>query len=163
MYAPGTPEAIDDTRADGIPVDVAIQLPQLRARYALLVCLNRRLRRLLPLVDTTLRRARGVVTTDPSALHFPSALGRRVAALRGLIFTRTKLSFWSAVLKATVEYTQPAQVRGSWRAARQSTGIACTHPQHGHLDPSHCCTVACDSCRTCTIAPRGSLRSRSSA
>ena len=85
-----------------------LPLPALRARFAVLLCLNDRLARLLPLVDLTLRRARGLVTTDPSALRFPSALGRRLAALRGLVLTRIKLAYWSRVVAATVEYTTPA-------------------------------------------------------
>lgn len=85
-----------------------LPLPELRARFAVLLCLNDRLARLLPLVDLTLRRSRGLVTTDPAALRFPSALGRRLAALRGLVLTRVKLAFWAKVLGATVEYTTPA-------------------------------------------------------
>ena len=49
------------------------------------------------------------ITTSASDVVFPSALGRRLVKLRGLVFTRTKLAYWSLVLRATIHKTvQPA-------------------------------------------------------
>lgn len=101
----------DSTGAAGDPTPTAapLPLPHLRARFAVLLALNRRLARLLPLADLTLSRPGGLVTTDPRGIRYTSALGRRVARLRGLVFTRVKLAHWTALLRATAEYTQPAQ------------------------------------------------------
>jgi len=88
-------------------------LRRLRARFAVLLCLNWRLESLLPVVDLTVRRRSGLVATaDPSRLTFASALGRRVAALRGLCFTRAKRTFLDRVLQVTSKSTRPAGESG---------------------------------------------------
>ena len=49
------------------------------------------------------------ITTNSSDVVFPSALGRRLAKLRGLVFSRTKAAYWNLVLRATIHKTvQPA-------------------------------------------------------
>jgi hypothetical protein len=82
-------------------------LPAMCARFALLLRLNARLGSLLPLVDMTVRRSH-LVSTSSDKIVYASALGKRVADLRGLAFTRTKLAYWHRVLAATVLYTEPA-------------------------------------------------------
>lgn len=85
----------------------AANLPTMCARFALLLRLNARLGSLLPLVDMTVRRSH-LISTQSEKITFASALGKRVANLRGLAFTRTKLAYWRRVLAATVLYTEPA-------------------------------------------------------
>ena len=86
----------------------AAQIDRLRARFAVLLSLNDRLGPLLSLVDVNVKRT-SLTTVAPSDIVFPSALGRRLAKLRGLVFTRTKLALWDLVLRATIhKTTQPA-------------------------------------------------------
>ena len=107
------------------PVQLSLQLPRadegypewftsapdaltlLRARFAVLLSLNRRLSQLLPLIDFTVVKPSTIVPFTESIVY-PSALGRRMASLRSLAFTRTKTSFWNTVLAATVYKTQQA-------------------------------------------------------
>lgn len=86
------------------------QMGRVRARFCVLLALNRRLEKLLPLVDLSATQAGGFVPTgDPRRIRFSSSLGRRVAALRGLCFMRTKLELWNTVIRDTALYTQPEQ------------------------------------------------------
>ena len=85
----------------------AEHLPRTQARFAVLAALNKRLARLLPMVDFHIARP-SVIVTRPQDLQFTSALGARVAKLRGLIFGATKLGVWNSVLQKTVLYTHPA-------------------------------------------------------
>lgn len=80
---------------------------RLRTRFAVLLALNRRLGQLLPLVDFTVTKPSTIVAGP--GIVYPSALGRRVACLRSLAFTRTKAAFWNTVLHATVFATQQSQ------------------------------------------------------
>jgi len=82
-------------------------LLQLRARFAVLLSLNRRLTPLLPLIDFTVVKP-SVIVAHTESILFPSALGRRMTSLRTLAFTRTKTAFWNTVLQATVSKTQQA-------------------------------------------------------
>jgi hypothetical protein len=94
-----------------LPEADSLRLPDeasLRARYSVLLAFNEELLHLLPLVDLTLRRPRGAVTTDEAAISFVSHLGELVAKGRGLILTRTKLRYWKRVLNETVDYTRPS-------------------------------------------------------
>ncbi len=81
-------------------------LPLLRSRYALLLVLNKRLGTLLPLIDLSLS-SNALISMDAGALVMTSALGRRFARLRGLVFTRVKREYWESVIEATIHYTQP--------------------------------------------------------
>lgn len=94
----------DTTKPDGgaLPEN----LVAMRARFAVLLCLNRRLARLLPLVDVSLHRP-SIMCTNAAQLRYPSALGRRMAKLRGLCFTRVKMAFFNEVLSSTSMYTTP--------------------------------------------------------
>jgi hypothetical protein len=83
-------------------------LPRLRARFAVILCLNWRLESLIPLVDFSLLRRSGVLATaDSSRLVYSSALGRRFASLRGLCFGRLKRTYFSHVLQVTAKNTPP--------------------------------------------------------
>ena len=82
-------------------------LPMMRARFAVLLSLNKRLSSLFPMVDMTITRSR-LTTCSSRRLQIPSAMGRRLANLRGLAFSRTKYQFLQDVLEATVTYTEPA-------------------------------------------------------
>ncbi|CAE7646769.1 HERC1 [Symbiodinium sp. KB8] len=96
-------------REEGHPawMSESSNLSLMQARFAVLLRLNARLKGLLPLVDLTVSRPH-LVAAHAGKISYPSALGRRVAALRGLAFTRTKLQHWRRVLAATVLYTEPA-------------------------------------------------------
>jgi hypothetical protein len=86
---------------------------KLRARFAVLLGLNRRLQQLLPLIDLTVVKP-SVIVPDTETIVYPSALGQRMSTLRSLAFTRTKTSFWNTVLAATVFKTQQSQGETAW-------------------------------------------------
>lgn len=78
---------------------------EITARFAVLLSLNRRLAELLPLIDFTVVKP-SVIVPYTENIEYPSALGRRLTALRTIVFTRTKTAFWNTVLHATVFKTQ---------------------------------------------------------
>mgnify|MGYP006902757413 CR=1 FL=1 len=80
----------------------------IQARFCLLLTFNHKVTDLLPFVDLSLRRP-GMMVADASELVHSSMLGHRVSRVRELIFTRTKLEYWNATLKATEKKTPPAE------------------------------------------------------
>lgn len=85
-----------------------------RARFALLLAIHARMAYLLPLLDMTQTRSRGIVTTDPTGLSFTSFLGARFARLRGLFFSRMKQRYWKIILDATLTPTISSDEINKW-------------------------------------------------
>lgn len=76
-------------------------------RFSLLLLLNQRLARVLPLVNLTLDRP-ALIVADPSQIRYKSALGRRLVAMRALLFNRTKRAYFDSILRDTrVTATSP--------------------------------------------------------
>ena len=105
------PSALVLTHTDAGPFWASpkgLPLNRIRARFALLSAINSSLPSILPLVDFSMLRSRGVFTAEPRALDFLSILGARFAARRRMLFFDTKRVHWTTVLKSTIDFIKPA-------------------------------------------------------